>query len=125
MSEHFSKIECACKCGCGFDTVDPGLYDLLETIRLLAGNKPLVLTSVCRCKEHNKNVGGVPDSPHTRGTAADIAVNGGKRRRQILDAAVHAGAAGIGLHKSYVHVDCDHSSARPAAWGYGADTQDE
>lgn len=125
MSEHFSRVEMACHCGCGYDDATPELYDLLETIRLLAGAKPMTLTSVCRCRKHNEEIGGVTDSAHLRGTAADIVVAGGKRRREILNAAVAAGSAGIGIHRVYIHVDCDTVAPRPAAWGYGRDEQDE
>jgi len=45
ISEHFSRSEFRCKCGCGQDTVDVELIELCEVVRDLNGNKPLVVTS--------------------------------------------------------------------------------
>ena len=45
---------------------------LLEPLRRLYGG-PIVVTSGYRCKEVNRLVGGVPDSQHTKGEAADVA----------------------------------------------------
>jgi hypothetical protein len=37
--------------------------------------KPLQVNSGHRCQEHNEEVGGVPDSRHTKGEAIDISHN--------------------------------------------------
>lgn len=47
----------------------------LEQVRALFG-RPLVITSGYRCPELNRAVGGVWDSAHVRGVAADIHVPG-------------------------------------------------
>ena len=121
LSAHFSKSEFACKCGCGFGTrkndVSRDLILLLEQMRAEYG-KPIVITSGCRCPEHNKQVGGVVGSAHMRGTAADIHVAGGANRRKLVDIAVMLGAAGIGVANGFVHVDCDHTLPRPSIWSY-------
>lgn len=44
---------------------------ILEPLRT-ALNKPIIINSGYRCKELNKAVGGVPDSHHLKGLAADI-----------------------------------------------------
>jgi len=121
LSDHFSKVELQCDCGCGFGTndgdVDPNLILLLEGIRMEI-NKPVRITSGCRCQKHNADVGGVPNSAHTRGTAADIYVSGGYHRWQVMEAAVVIEAHGIGIAKTFVHVDADEVLPRPSAWSY-------
>ena len=47
------------------------LVDFLNQLRLRFG-KPLIVTSGYRSPEHNKAVGGVANSYHTQGLAADI-----------------------------------------------------
>ena len=74
--EHFKKSEFACKCGCGFDEVDLNLVKLLEDIREHFGEKPLYISSGCRCAKHNKEVGGVQGSRHVLGKASDIYIQG-------------------------------------------------
>lgn len=44
---------------------------ILEPLRT-ALDKPIIINSGYRCKELNKAVGGVPDSHHLQGLAADI-----------------------------------------------------
>lgn len=121
LSAHFSKAEFACKCGCGFGTrkgdVSRELILLLEQMRSEYG-KPIIINSGCRCADYNAQVGGVPNSAHTRGTAADIHVSGGANRRRLVDVAVMFGAAGIGVANTFVHADVDHILPRPSLWSY-------
>ena len=79
--KHFSRSEFACKCGCGFDTVDHELAEVCDAVRTHFGT-PVVVTSGCRCEAHNKKEGGKPrirgkpnsGSQHLYGRAADIQV---------------------------------------------------
>ena len=71
LSKHFSRSEFACKCGCGFDTVDVELLNHLILIREYWQN-PLVITSGCRCLAHNTLVGGHYNSGHMRAEAVDF-----------------------------------------------------
>jgi len=73
VSEHFSRSEFACQCGCGFDAVDVELLDILERIRKHY-DKPVIITSGCRCQHRNTFVHGVPGSLHTKAKAADFHV---------------------------------------------------
>jgi hypothetical protein len=50
------------------------LCDVLELIRSLCGNNPVTVSSGYRCPEVNAAVGGVPDSAHIHGLAADITI---------------------------------------------------
>jgi len=49
--------------------------DLLEKIRTLCGNKPVVVSSGFRCKALNSAVGGASNSAHLYGCAADFTVS--------------------------------------------------
>lgn len=121
LSAHFDTSEFACGCGCGFGLgpadVDSELVFLLEDIRRDCG-RPLRINSGCRCKDHNDAVGGVPNSAHLRGTAADISVEGGEDKYNVLGAAFKNHAYGIGVSGTFVHVDMDELVKRPSAWGY-------
>lgn len=78
--KHFNKNEFACKCGgryCGGFPVEISrrVVGVLDTIREYTG-KPVVVSSGVRCKNHNKSVGGVENSYHLKGRAADFSVCG-------------------------------------------------
>ena len=111
LSEHFTSEEMACKCGCGFDSVNPVLVDMLEVIRAHFG-KPVIINSACRCESHNKAVGGRKNSQHLLGNAADIVVRG------ATPDDVHAyidgefKVCGLGRYKAFTHVDCRKYRAR-------------
>lgn len=76
LSRNFSRKEFECKCGC-WEAPDPEdfgfktLYLTLQRIRDKL-NAPLVVSSGYRCARHNQAVGGVADSQHLHGTAADV-----------------------------------------------------
>lgn len=113
---HFSARELSCRCGgrfCGGQYWhDAGFLDALEDMRARAGG-PLVLTSGHRCAGWNASVGGAPLSRHKQ-IAADIRI-AGHRRDRLLYAANGAGFTGLGLARSFLHVD---RRARPARWYY-------
>ena len=75
LSNNFSRSEFECKCGCGFDTVDVELIKVLEEARTYF-DSPISINSGNRCEEHNKAMGGSPNSQHLTGKAADIRVVG-------------------------------------------------
>jgi len=105
ISKHFNRSEFACKDHCGLDTVDTELLIVLEQVREHF-NKPIKITSACRCFEHNLAVGGSIDSQHTKCRAADI---------QVRDASadeVHAyinslypNQFGLGSYSNFTHID--------------------
>jgi uncharacterized protein YcbK (DUF882 family) len=113
LSAHFSKAEFACRC-CGEVMIDPRLIDALEQLRRLAG-KPIVIHDGYRCPTHNQEVGGVTDSEHTRGMAADVAVSG-LTLQQAYELALQVPEflrGGIGVYDGgFLHVDVREHSAR-------------
>lgn len=77
LSEHFSESEMSCH-HCGqlpAGGISGVLLDGLERLRTIVG-KPIYVTNAYRCPEHNAAVGGVSNSQHVHGTAADIYVDG-------------------------------------------------
>ena len=72
QSTHFSEKELACRC-CGELQVDQRLLDALEQLRSLAG-KEIVIHDGYRCFARNQEMGGVTDSQHTSGLAADVSI---------------------------------------------------
>ena len=71
-SEHFSESELSCHCcGRGVEKISSKLLELLEQLRANIGG-PLEISCAYRCPAHNAEVGGVPNSQHVLGTAADV-----------------------------------------------------
>lgn len=75
ISENLSRSEFECSCGCGGDTVDVELVEVLQDIRNHF-DKPLSINSGFRCYEHNTKIGGAKKSTHLCGRGADIVVSG-------------------------------------------------
>ena len=82
-SEHFSAEELMCHgasqghCNCGVETagkVSPRLLELLEQLRYNIGGTPIKISCAYRCPAHNRHpdIGGVENSQHVYGTAADV-----------------------------------------------------
>lgn len=79
-SAHFKKSEMRCKCGGKYcngypASIDAKLMAILEALRSHYG-KPVVIKSGLRCARHNAAVGGVTNSKHRTGKAADIYIPG-------------------------------------------------
>jgi uncharacterized protein YcbK (DUF882 family) len=114
FSTYFKRSEFECSCGCGFDTVDSELLEVLEDVRYHF-SKPVIITSACRCLKHNKAIGSTDRSQHTKGRAADIVV------KDMTPQAVHRylvetykGKYGIGAYSDFTHIDT--RSGVPARW---------
>lgn len=105
LSKHFDKEEFACKDGCGLDSIHPMLIDVLEDVREHFG-VPVKINSGCRCREHNKAVGGETHSYHLLCQAADIDVKNVSPHLvyEYLNRK-YSDKFGLGLYKSWVHVD--------------------
>ena len=86
LSEHFTLAELIhsdTAQACGIDnTPDAAAVeqltllarDTLEGIRSLCGDHPLLISSGYRCQDLNEEVGGVEDSAHRYGAAADFTI---------------------------------------------------
>ena len=96
--------------------MDTDFLTKLEEAREIAG-VPFKITSGYRTKEHNEAVGGVSNSSHLIGVAADIAVSSGSERYIILNALLKAGFKRIGVAKTFIHCDTDPNKSN-SVWTY-------
>lgn len=111
LSPHFALSEMACRDGCGGENDPLIIADLkslcanvLEPLRAKLGT-PITVNDGFRCAAHNAAVGGVSDSQHLRGRAADIVVPG--HSPELVAAMAHHidSVGGIGTYETFVHVD--------------------
>jgi len=113
---HFSRKEFECKCGCGFAAMDSELLEVLEDVREHFGS-PIIITSGCRCPSHNAQVGGMPNSFHTKGMACDFKVKSlGENQDTVADylEAKYPNKYGIGRYIGRTHIDVRPNG--PARW---------
>lgn len=115
LSEHFDSDEFACRCGCGFASVDPALVESLELLRLKIGHAVNV-TSGCRCQARNREVGGSPSSQHLFGRAADITVHCMTGEELYRYARTIPAFRGFGVAGGWIHLDTRPGT--PARWQY-------
>lgn len=113
ISEHFKVREFAQKdFQCDKVIVDTELIDVLEDIRAHF-NKPVIVTSGYRTPEYNAKIGGVKNSQHTKGTAADIKVYGIPTREvQKYLKHKYPDKYGIGSYLTFTHIDIRAKKAR-------------
>ena len=111
LTENFSRAEFACHCGCGFDDISENLINVLQHLRN-ALDEPIHILSGCRCTQHNAICGGVKDSQHLKGNAADIVVVGlsPDSLADLLETNFKIG--GIGIYPRFVHIDVRKTRAR-------------
>jgi uncharacterized protein YcbK (DUF882 family) len=112
LTKNFSRSEYACKCGCGFDTVDYDLVMIHQQIRDHFGSS-VTITSACRCDEHNARCGGADNSQHKDGRAGDIIVYG-VSPEEVGMYCEEIGVPGVGIYDDFTHTDS--RSNGPARW---------
>lgn len=113
---HFSMAELACRCGGRFCQTeyfhDAEFLDSLEALRAETG-RALIINSGHRCGQWNAAVGGAPKSRHKQ-IAVDISLIA-QDRFGLRDNAVTLGFTGIGMARTFLHLD---RRPRPARWFY-------
>ena len=97
LTKDFQLHEFECKCGC----------EMPES----------VLTNAYRCPTHNKEVGGVFDSQHLLGKAADIKVKelDPTELYSVINTLIryeYVTESGMGLYNTFVHYDIRGTYAR-------------
>lgn len=103
VGKYFKVREFQSKDGYPTVLIDDNLVDLLDQIREYFG-KPVVITSGYRTKPHNAAVGGVSNSQHTLGKAADIQVTGvppAAVQTYVYDHSKYT----VGTYTTFTHVD--------------------
>jgi uncharacterized protein YcbK (DUF882 family) len=113
LSTHFSRREFACKCGCGFDTVDHELIEVLEDLREFL-NAPVMIASGCRCFKYNLKIDGAHNSQHKLGRAADIVTGVAPRIIYTYLDHRYPDIFGIGNYSKFTHIDT--RSGNRARW---------
>lgn len=116
---YFQESEFQCKCGqCDVKTVSPVLLAHLNGLRARYG-KAIYINSGIRCKEQNKRVGGVNDSAHLDGTAADIFCTSSHDRWLLLSNAIGLFNR-IGIGTTFIHLDVSEDHPKELIWLYGS-----
>lgn len=106
--------------GSGKKFMSKKFIETLDKIREEVG-VPFIINSGYRTPEYNArpDVGGVPNSAHIRGRAADIRTPSGYKQKEIAKAAVKHGITRIGFGTNFIHLDNDTTLKHPTTWGYG------
>lgn len=115
LTKNFSRYEFECP-HCGKNDISKLLVSQLQMLRDKF-KKPIIVTSGVRCEEHNRDVGGVLDSKHLTGEAADIVIRD-VAPEEIAREAVKIPdfrRGGIGVYNTFIHLDV--RSDGPARWG--------
>jgi len=115
LSKNFDSSEFECNCGQCELKLDPILVNRLQILREQI-DLPVKITSGYRCPEYNAKVGGVKNSQHTKGTAADIVVRGMNPAtvgRICSIGPFKDGGVGVYVDKGFVHLDV---RGYPARW---------
>ena len=115
--KYFERSEFKCTCSgkyCNGFPVEPDeqLVRILDKVREKYG-KPFSPNSAIRCKKRNAEVGGVSNSQHLDGIAADISVPGvaPKTVAAYLETLL-PNTGGIGIYSWGVHVDTRKTKSR-------------
>jgi uncharacterized protein YcbK (DUF882 family) len=77
---------------------------------------PFKITSGYRSPSHSIEARKAKPGTHAQGIACDIAVSGGAQRHTIIKEAMRLGFTGVGVAKTFVHVDIRDTTA--VAWQY-------
>ncbi len=123
MTKNFSKEEFDCNDG---SEMPINIYhnmvkvaNQLQTLRDYIG-KPIQVNSAWRSQEYNASIGGVKNSQHIMGRAADIVIKGMTpvEVSKTIEELINKGdmlQGGLGIYSSFVHYDIRGIKAR---WDY-------
>ena len=113
--KYFQRSDFDCQ-ETGENLMEDDFISKLDHLRAVLG-WPMIVTSGYRSLAHsaeiNKPSGG---GYHTKGIAADIKVSGGKQRHDILKHSTALGFTGIGVAKTFIHLDTREDT--PVVWSY-------
>lgn len=107
--QYFTREEFRCKCGgkyCNGFLVEPDekMVRTVDEIRRRLG-VPITINSGIRCEKHNKASGGVANSEHLYGRAADLHSSASPARMKAVAEEVMGNTGGIGLYNWGIHAD--------------------
>lgn len=111
-TKNFTLQEFECHCGCGKNEITQPVIELCQKIRDKL-KEAIHINSGYRCPKHNAEVGGVPNSFHAQGLAADLSCHSGGKVLFALIADMKARGELPELEyailyntKNFVHIDC-------------------
>lgn len=101
------------------DDVKQNIWELAKNLQYIRDivNEPVYVNSGYRSVEHNRNIGGVANSQHIYGKAADITVKSmsPKELAILIEQAINNGKmkqGGIGIYDNFLHYDIRGKKAR-------------
>ena len=112
--KYFSRDEFKCS-ETGNNEIQDEFVHALDKLREECGF-PFAITSGYRDPSHSVEAKKEKAGQHTLGIAADIAVSGGSQRFIIVSKALELGYSGIGVARTFVHVDI--RTSQPVLWCY-------
>ena len=99
----------------GRNNMDDAFLEKLDQLREECGF-PFTITSGFRDETHPNEARKEIPGTHNQGIAADIKVSNGTERMNIVHQALKMGFGGIGIAKTFVHVDT--RTTTPVMWTY-------
>ena len=120
MTKNFSKEEFDCNDGSEMPiNIYHNMVKVANQLQILRDElkKPIHINSAYRSEEYNASIGGVKDSQHIMGRAADIVIKGMTpiEVSEVIEDLIEKGdmlQGGIGIYSSFVHYDIRGTKAR-------------
>lgn len=115
--DYFKEKPWACKCGCGYDVINPMFVHALNAARHRAG-VPFVINSACRCRYRNLMEDGKSNSDHLTGDGVHIATPTSRMRFKVLEALLRMGITRIGIGRTFIHAGYNPANPQEVTWLY-------
>ena len=120
LTTNFSLSEFECKCGCEMpEDVKENIQEVAKNLQVIRDvlKAPIRVNSSYRCPKHNKAIGGVKNSQHVLGKAADIRcdfISIDSLHKTILELIKEGKicSGGVGKYKTFIHYDTRGRNAR-------------
>lgn len=120
LTKNFTLNEFKSNDGAEFPAeVVKNLRELAKNLQVIRNHfgKPIKINSGYRSPQHNKNIGGVSNSQHVKGKAADFVISGYTPQQiavelETLIALNKISQGGIGVYPNFVHYDIRGKKAR-------------
>ena len=109
-TKNFKVSEFACK-HCGKNEIDQRVLNMAQELRDYLG-VPIIVNSGYRCEFHNREVGGVKNSKHILGKAADLLCSLGAAKMFEAVKELHDKQGKLKdldyciKYKTFIHIDC-------------------
>lgn len=112
LTKNISRHEVACRCGCGFDSMDWETINAVQECcdhfadQLGVRRVRLHITSAARCYKYNRAVGGADKSQHRLARAIDFIIDSVLPNEiQEYLSAQYPDKYGIGCYPRFTHFD--------------------